>query len=207
MSAPATVPVALFLADAGIVQTMAAAMVGRFLVLPASPLPETPFLAVIEAATDRAILDALAACESCRAVVSFGAPPALPESRVTRRAMERPAALSALLSFCEKTWASLHQPPRALAPGLLLDSRARTLEMNGRRVELTSREAELLDAVLEAGEAGIERERLLQEIWRYAPDMETHTLETHVYRLRQKLEKLQAPLTLRAEQGRYRLTA
>jgi DNA-binding response OmpR family regulator len=34
----------------------------------------------------------------------------------------------------------------------------------------------------------VTREELLRELWQYAPDADTHTIETHMYRLRQKIE-------------------
>ena len=39
-----------------------------------------------------------------------------------------------------------------------------------------------------AGEEGCTREVLLHKIWGYKSDLDTHTLETHIYRLRQKIE-------------------
>lgn len=57
-----------------------------------------------------------------------------------------------------------------------------------RTVELTTKEAELLELLHRCGPSGIERDSLLQSVWGYAANTETHTLETHLTRLRRKLE-------------------
>ena len=50
------------------------------------------------------------------------------------------------------------------------------------------------------------RETLLREVWGYNSGTTTHTLETHIYRLRQKIEKnAAAPATLVTEVGGYKL--
>ncbi len=54
---------------------------------------------------------------------------------------------------------------------------------------LTEKEASLLKLLYEEKGAAITRERLLIDIWDYADNVETHTLETHIYRLRQKIEQ------------------
>jgi DNA-binding response OmpR family regulator len=52
----------------------------------------------------------------------------------------------------------------------------------------------------------VSRETLLQEVWGYNSGVTTHTLETHVYRLRQKVEKDAAsPAILVTDAGGYKL--
>ena len=54
--------------------------------------------------------------------------------------------------------------------------------------------------------AAVSRETLLQEVWGYNSGLTTHTLETHIYRLRQKIEKdAAAPAILVTEAGGYKL--
>lgn len=174
------------------------------------PSSSSTFLALIDATLpdSEAHASRLAALEGCRGVLFLGAAPQK-DFMVPVRIIPRPIRLSALLAFCEKTWQALHQPIRVLAPGLLFDPRGRFLlcEADATRADLTAKESEMLEMLLAAGDEGVERERLLREIWHYGANLETHTLETHIYRLRQKLEKMQSPLTLRMDQGRCKLSA
>jgi len=57
------------------------------------------------------------------------------------------------------------------------------------KIRLTEKEAAILKYLLWSGDSVIGREELLNEVWGYNSGVTTHTLETHVYRLRQKLEK------------------
>ena len=53
-----------------------------------------------------------------------------------------------------------------------------------------------------ADQRPVSRQTLLQEVWGYNSGMTTHTLETHIYRLRQKMEKdATAPVILVTEAG------
>lgn len=62
------------------------------------------------------------------------------------------------------------------------------LNKNGQSIRLTEKETALLEILVKAKGEAVHRDILLQNVWRYAPDVETHTLETHIYRLRQKIE-------------------
>lgn len=76
-----------------------------------------------------------------------------------------------------------------------------------RRVRLTEKEAAIL-AYLQSAEGVVDRDTLLDEVWGYSAAVTTHTLETHVYRLRQKIEADPAAATLLVtEDGGYRLRA
>lgn len=55
-------------------------------------------------------------------------------------------------------------------------------------VRLTGKETAILSYLKSRGAAGSSREDLLARVWDYAENVETHTLETHIYRLRQKIE-------------------
>jgi DNA-binding response OmpR family regulator len=58
-----------------------------------------------------------------------------------------------------------------------------------RRVRLTDKEAGLLKFLHRAKSQGVTRQVLLDQIWGYNSNVTTHTLETHIYRLRQKIER------------------
>jgi DNA-binding response OmpR family regulator len=57
-----------------------------------------------------------------------------------------------------------------------------------KKVRLTDKETAILKYLYRAGEKVVGRDVLLDEVWGYNADVTTHTLETHVYRLRQKIE-------------------
>lgn len=82
------------------------------------------------------------------------------------------------------------------------------MDGEGRRTKLTNKEAKILLYLFRAEEQLVNKQTLLSEIWDYRPDLTTHTLETHVYRLRQKIEKdpSDAKLLLRGPGG-YRLAS
>jgi len=71
---------------------------------------------------------------------------------------------------------------------LLIDEAAK-------KIRLTEKETNILKFLHRSGET-VPRETLLHEVWGYNPAVTTHTLETHIYRLRQKIE---------ADPGRARL--
>ncbi len=66
----------------------------------------------------------------------------------------------------------------------------RTKNLQGPRGEgtLTMKEAEVLYFMVKNKCQELSRDEILQEVWGYQADIDTHTLETHIYRLRQKLE-------------------
>ena len=67
---------------------------------------------------------------------------------------------------------------------------AKTLvDEEGNKVRLTEKESSILKYLYRAGEKVVTREILLHEVWGYNAGVTTHTLETHIYRLRQKIEK------------------
>jgi DNA-binding response OmpR family regulator len=76
----------------------------------------------------------------------------------------------------------------------------------GNKVRLTEKETAILRYLYRAGQRPVSRDTLLQEVWGYNSGVTTHTLETHIYRLRQKVEKDAAnPSILVTEAGGYRL--
>lgn len=68
---------------------------------------------------------------------------------------------------------------------------AKTLieEASDRKIRLTEKETAILKYLYRAGDKAVGRDQLLGEVWGYNAGVTTHTLETHVYRLRQKIER------------------
>ena len=57
-----------------------------------------------------------------------------------------------------------------------------------KRIHLTEKEAALLKYLYRNGDRPAQRQTLLDEVWGYKADVTSHTLESHIYRLRQKVE-------------------
>jgi DNA-binding response OmpR family regulator len=77
---------------------------------------------------------------------------------------------------------------------------------SGRRIHLTEKETAILKYLYRIGDKPAAREVLLDEVWGYNAGVTTHTLETHIYRLRQKIEPRGGePTLLVTEPGGYRL--
>jgi DNA-binding response OmpR family regulator len=76
----------------------------------------------------------------------------------------------------------------------------------GQKVRLTEKETAILKYLYRAGQKVVNRDTLLHEVWGYNSGVTTHTLETHIYRLRQKIEKEPARAELLiTEGGGYKL--
>lgn len=95
----------------------------------------------------------------------------------------------------------------AIGPYTFRPSAKLLVDTSGRRkIRLTEKETAILKFLYRAGDRTIGRDTLLGEIWGYNAGVTTHTLETHIYRLRRKMEREPARAEiLVTEPGGYRL--
>lgn len=122
----------------------------------------------------------------------------------------KPFRLAVLLARIRRQLSSFENSEDAVFPigpytfrpaAKLLEERARN-----KRIRLTEKEAAILKYLYRAGKKPIARQILLNEVWGYNAAVTTHTLETHIYRLRQKIEPDPANARLLlTETGGYRL--
>ncbi len=106
-----------------------------------------------------------------------------------------------LRTFEQSEDASFQIGPYEFRPSmkLLIDGKLK-------KIRLTEKETNILKYLYRNGAKPVGREELLREVWGYNSNVTTHTLETHVYRLRQKIEPdAQSPRLLLTETGGYRL--
>ncbi len=102
----------------------------------------------------------------------------------------------------ESTYAMLRFGP------FVLDTRRRQLIDLGSsdKVKLTEKEAQLLRELHRADEHPVSKDKLMSKVWGYSREVDSHTLETHIYRLRRKLVRGgKYEETLVTESGGYRL--
>lgn len=123
--------------------------------------------------------------------------------------MPVPAALADVLTALEglAARAADSQAPR-MRGGWRLDPQKLALTSpEGRDIALTDTETRLLLVLFDAEGTDIEKDILLQRVWGYRPGLDTHTLETHIYRLRQKIEtNPTSPVFLMTSETGYRLS-
>jgi DNA-binding response OmpR family regulator len=93
-----------------------------------------------------------------------------------------------------------------IGPYTFRPSTKHLLNPKGGKVRLTEKETSILRYLYRADREPVSRETLLQEVWGYNSGVTTHTLETHIYRLRRKIEQnAAAPIILVTESRGYRL--
>ena len=131
------------------------------------------------------------------------------EARGVSESLARPFRFSALLARLHAL--NNHHAPAndagvRIGPYTFHPS-AKLLQAEGRKVRLTEKETNILK-FLHANAGTVPRDILLHEVWGYGPAVATHTLETHIYRLRKKIEQDPAKAQiLLTEGGGYRLSA
>ncbi len=124
------------------------------------------------------------------------------------QSMPRPVRLGALLARI-RICAAATQPAgaTALGPYTLAPAECALRDIQtGELVRLTELELKLLTYLIDSHGQLVDREQLLREVWGYSATADTHTVETHVWRLRQKIET-DDPETrfIVTETGGYRL--
>jgi DNA-binding winged helix-turn-helix (wHTH) protein len=122
----------------------------------------------------------------------------------------RPVRLGALLGRLDTYWAQTEDlAPIRLGPYAFVQEES-VLRHSGDEalIRLTELECRLLTYLVEAEDELVSREQLLAGVWGYSAGIDTHTVETHIWRLRQKIET-DDPLThfLVTETGGYRLVS
>ena len=77
---------------------------------------------------------------------------------------------------------------------------------NGKIIKLTEKEVAVIKYLYKTKDHIVSKNELLQEVWGYSPEVSTHTIETHIYRLRQKVEQGdEESLLILTEEGGYKL--
>ena len=95
-----------------------------------------------------------------------------------------------------------------LGPYMFKPAQKMLVDEKERKIRLTEKETNILKFLYRAPEGVVPRDVLLHEVWGYNAGVTTHTLETHIYRLRQKIEPDPSNASLLVtESGGYRLAA
>ena len=93
-----------------------------------------------------------------------------------------------------------------IGPYTFRPSQKLLLTSDEQKIRLTEKETNILKYLYRAGGKAVARDELLSEVWGYNANVTTHTLETHIYRLRQKIEPDPGVARiLMTEAGGYRL--
>jgi len=108
-----------------------------------------------------------------------------------------------LRSFEQSEDATFNVGPYEFRPSMKL-----LVREDDRKIRLTEKETNILKYLYRAGGKAVARDELLSEVWGYNAAVTTHTLETHIYRLRQKIEPDPGHARLLVtEAGGYRLAS
>ncbi len=116
-------------------------------------------------------------------------------------------SLKSLVQAAQMKYRALTAPRELALGSATLDTATRDFTQNGATVSLTEKEAAIL-VYLSRRDTPATRDDLLRDVWQYANGVDTHTIETHIYRLRQKIEAdPEKPKILLTKKDGYQLAA
>ena len=69
----------------------------------------------------------------------------------------------------------------------ILDKNERTLSKNEKKIKITEKEIDFIE-ILFSSKKPLNKNFILENVWKYSKGTDTHTVETHIYRLRQKIK-------------------
>lgn len=119
---------------------------------------------------------------------------------------DRPVRLQAVLNEAEALLQKSTTDRLRLAADYKLQPRLKqVVHASGKVADVTDKEIRLLQVLAEAGSGGMAKEELLRQVWGFEEALDTHTLETHIYRLRAKFRELAGEEMIAAVEGGYRL--
>ena len=90
-----------------------------------------------------------------------------------------------IINVCKKF--EFHNNSLISVKDYILDKNERTLKKNDIHLKITEKEIDFIEN-LHVSSKPLSREFILKNIWNYSADTDTHTVETHIYRLRQKIK-------------------
>jgi DNA-binding response OmpR family regulator len=154
-------------------------------------------------------LPGLRAAGAGRPVLLLGGLPGAPLPEGAAERLAKPVRLAELVARLHALLAAFEASPEAAIPlaGYAFHPAAKLMHAaDGARIRLTEKEAAILLYLHRAGDRPVPRDELLGEVWGYSSAVTTHTLETHIYRLRRKIEAGRAGARiLVTDEGGYRL--
>lgn len=77
--------------------------------------------------------------------------------------------------------------------------------LNDKMVKLTEKEVDIIKYLYKNRNEFVDKSDLQKNVWQYSNDVTTHTIETHIYRLRQKVETDKTPRLIETNGGKYKL--
>ncbi|MDG2299027.1 MAG: response regulator transcription factor [Planktomarina sp.] len=120
--------------------------------------------------------------------------------------IKKPFKFTDLLSRIDFLFQKPDDPKLFIGPYTFQPAMKLLLTESKEEIRLTEKETSMLLFLCHSKDYVVQRDTLLHEVWGYSADITTHTLETHVYRLRQKMKSGPGDTDLLVtEAGGYRL--
>ena len=114
----------------------------------------------------------------------------LPNENIEISYLKVPFKFSELKERAENLFSSLKSAKTKLKKfkDFNYDNQNRLIQRNNKSLRVTEKENEIFDFLISQPNKYVTREKLLSEIWNYNKEIDTHTLETHMYSLRKKID-------------------